>query len=256
MGADSSSESAPVAAAARKAGDVDSVDEALASAARRSALGSVAPGEAPTGVALLRAVGGVRGILESILPGLVFLIVFAITNEAVVSVVAPVLLGLVFLVTRLVRREAVSGAIAGFVLLALSAGLALFTGRAEDNFILGFFINGVLVVVMLVSLAVRWPLIGVAVGYLAGDHPQWRQDRAKWRVATISTLLFAAFPALRLVIEVPLYVSGNAAALATTKLILGVPLYAGVLWITWLLVRTAWSFGRPLISPTDDSTSR
>lgn len=256
MTADPSSESAPDTEAGRTAGDSDSLNEALASAARRSALGSVAPGEAPTGVALLRAVGGVRGILESIVPGLVFLVVFAITNEAVVSVIAPVILGLIFLVARLVRREVVSGAVAGFVLLALSAGLALFTGRAEDNFIMGFVTNGVLVVVMLVSLAVRWPLIGVVVGYLAGDHPHWREDRAKRRVATISTLLFMAFPALRLSIEVPLYLAGNAAALATTKLILGVPLYAAVLWVTWLLVRTAWSFGRPLASPADDSASR
>ena len=39
-------------------------------------------------------------------------------------------------------------------------------------------------------------------------------------------------------------------ALATAKLLLGVPLYAIVLWITWLLVRSVWSFG---MSPSDSS---
>ena len=53
-----------------------------------------------------------------------------------------------------------------------------------------------------------------------------------------------------LAVELPLYFTDQTSALATAKLLLGVPLYAIVLWITWLLVRSVWSFG---MSPSDSS---
>jgi len=45
---------------------------------------------------------------------------------------------------------------------------------------------------------------------------------------------------LRLIVEVPLYASGETEWLAGTKLLLGVPLYAAFLWVTWLLVRAVY----------------
>lgn len=220
----------------------EALGEALAQAARNSAVGKVAPGEAPTAGALLSAVGGVRGLVESILPGLLFLVVFTITGEAVVSVLAPVAISIVFIVVRLVRREPLGTAIAGAFGIALSAGIALFTGDARDNFIVGFFINAAITLVMLVSIAARWPFIGFVVGALSGDRG-WRADRSKFRIALVATILWASFPLLRLAVELPLYFAEQTAALATAKLLLGVPLYAIVLWVTWLLVRSAWSFG-------------
>jgi hypothetical protein len=43
-----------------------------------------------------------------------------------------------------------------------------------------------------------------------------------------------------LVVQVPLYLAQLPDALAATKLLMGVPLYLGLLWVTWMLVRTAW----------------
>ena len=53
-----------------------SLSDAMAAAAKNSGLGKVTPGEAPTASALLGAMGGIRGLVESIVPGLGFLIVF------------------------------------------------------------------------------------------------------------------------------------------------------------------------------------
>ncbi|HPU03196.1 MAG TPA: DUF3159 domain-containing protein, partial [Rhodoglobus sp.] len=58
-----------------------SIRDSFAAAARRSGLGKVAPGENPSGSALLAAMGGVRGLVESILPGLGFLVVYTITQQ-------------------------------------------------------------------------------------------------------------------------------------------------------------------------------
>ncbi len=43
-----------------------------------------------------------------------------------------------------------------------------------------------------------------------------------------------------LLIEIPLYLTAQVELLAGIKLITGVPLYAALLWVTWLLVRTVF----------------
>ncbi|MEQ1735699.1 MAG: DUF3159 domain-containing protein [Rhodoglobus sp.] len=218
---------------------------AFAAAARKSGLGKVAPGETPSGSALLSAMGGVRGLVESILPGLGFLVVYTITQQLVPSVLFPLGLAAVFVLARVVLRQPWTSAAAGVIGIALSAGLALITGRAEDNFLFGFVINGVFLTALLASLVVRWPLIGVIAALITGEGTGWKTDRAKVKVALIATVLWCGLFAVRLGVELPLYFAGNTAALATLKLILGVPLYAAVLWVTWLLVRTAYARPKP-----------
>lgn len=213
--------------------------EAMAAAAQRSGLGRVKPGETPTAGALLAAIGGVRGLVESILPGLGFLVTYTVTQNLLLSVLAPLVVALAFIVIRLVMRQAVTTAIAGALGIGISAALALFTGNANDNFVPGFFINGAVVLAMLISLAARRPFVGLIVGLLLNDD-DWYRDPAKLRVAAIATILWTALSGLRLAVQLPLYFAGATSALAATKLVMGVPLYAGLLWVTWLLVRTAW----------------
>jgi hypothetical protein len=219
--------------------DIPSFREAMAAAAQRSGLGRVTPGETPTAGALLAAIGGIRGLVESILPGLGFLVTYTVTKDVLPSVLAPLGLSALFVVARLVMRQSVTTAVAGALGVGISAALALFTGNANDNFVPGFFINGGVLLAMLLSLVVRRPFVGIIVGLLLGDD-DWRKDPAKLRVATVATILWATLSALRLAVQLPLYFAEATEALAATKLVMGVPLYAGLLWVTWLLVRTAW----------------
>ncbi len=217
------------------------LSEQLRAAAQRAGIGKVAPGEVPTGHALLTAIGGVRGLIESILPGLGFLVIYTITHELLPSVLAPVALGVVFVVVRAVQRGPVPQAIAGLLGILLSALLALISGRTIDNFIPGIVINSVSALVLLVSLAARWPLIGIVVGLLTNEGSAWRADRAKRRVLTLTTWLWVLLFGIRLAVEVPLFLAGDVALLGALKLLLGVPFYAAMLWVTWLLVRTVYS---------------
>lgn len=222
----------------RPSPEPETFSAAFADAARRSALGHLKPGEAPTGRALLEAMGGTRGLIESILPGVVFLAVYTVTKSVPWSVGAPGIVSLGFIAVRLVQRQPATLAVAGLFGVLVSAILAIVTGRAANNFLLGFGIDAALSIVMLVSLAVRRPLIGLLIGLLSGDPVGWRTDRAKRRVAVIATVLWAAFPLARLAVQGPLYLADLPTALGTAKLIMGVPLYAGVVWVTWLLVRS------------------
>ncbi|QWT23408.1 DUF3159 domain-containing protein [Subtercola sp. PAMC28395] len=216
------------------------LSDAFAAAARRSGIGQVEPGQAPTAHSLLRAMGGARGLIESILPGLAFLVIYTFTKDLTPSVIAPVAVSLVFILARAVTRSAVMPAVVGLLGVAVSAALALFTGRAEDNFLPGLVINAVSLVVLLGSIAARWPLIGLIVGVLTGDATGWKSDPAKFRVVLIATWCWVGLFGIRLGVELPLYLAGNAEALGSMKLLLGIPLYAGMLWVTWLLVRAAF----------------
>jgi hypothetical protein len=225
--------------------------ESLSRAAKSSGFGQLQPGETPSAKALLGAIGGIRGVFESVLPGIAFLVLYLTTHNLLDSVLVPALLALIFAVARAGARSSLTSAIAGAVLLAISAVLVLITGRAVTNFVPGILINAVGLVVMLVSILVRWPLIGAVVGLLFGDVDGWRQDPPKRRILTIATWLWVGLFVVRLALEVPLYLADNVAALGVVRLITSVPLYALVLWATWLLVRGVYAGDRP--AAEDDS---
>jgi hypothetical protein len=225
---------------AAAAAQTPTLREAFGEAARRAGVAKVAPGEAPSGSALLAAIGGVRGIVESLLPGLVFLVTYAITKELVASVIAPAIVAIGFIVARVVSRTPVTSAIAGAIGIAFSAAVALFTGNVNDAFVPGLITNVVFLVALLVSILVRWPLLGLVASALTGDITGWRASPSKRRVAVVATIVWAGLFTARILVQVPLYLASATEPLAAAKLVMGVPLYAAVLWITWLLMRTAY----------------
>lgn len=223
---------------ARSDNERDSAD-ALADRLRQSAFGTVTPGQTPTASDIWSAVGGVRGLVEAIVPGLTFLTVFSLTGVLLWSVLAPLGLAAGFVLARVISHSTVQPALIGMAGIAASAAVALLSGRPEDNFVLGLWVNGIGLTVMLVSIAVGRPLIGVISGLLVSD-PHWRADRAKRRLATIATTLWVGLFGARLVVQVPLFVQGAVAELAIARLVMGLPLYALVLWLSWLLMRSVY----------------
>ena len=211
----------------------------IGEAVEKSAFGAVKPGEKPEPEALWAAVGKTRGVVEALLPGLGFLTVYTLTQDVVWSVSAPVALAVLFIFARLMQRSPAMPAVAGLVGIAASAGVALWSGRAEDNFLLGFITNGVWIAVLLVSLLIRRPLVGVIAGALAGDS-EWHGRVSTRRIAWITTWMWVAVFSLRLTVQLPLFFAGEVQGLAVAKLVMGVPLYAIALWFTWLLMRAAY----------------
>ena len=236
----------------RETGVPGAIGESLANAARKSGIGQLADSDTSTGTALMAALGGVRGLLETILPGLVFLILFTFTTNVPLSLGASVLVAVVFTAVRIIGKTPVTQAIAGLIGVGASAILALITGRGEDNFLFGIGLNLLYGAALLISMLVRWPLIGLASGYLMGDGLAWRKDRTKFRVMQALTFLWFLLFAARLIVELPLYLAHTDAAttgLGIAKLIMGVPLYAPLLLVTWFVVRGLYGVGG---SPKND----
>jgi hypothetical protein len=190
---------------------------------------------------VLKSVGGLRGLAEGILPGLVFLVVFTVSAQLQAALIASLAVAAVFTIVRLVQRTPVTQALSGLVGVGICAWVANTTGRAEDFYVWGFVTNSAYIAAMLISLAIKWPLAGVAFGFIRGEGVHWRRDRARRRVYNIATWIIITVLALRLAVQVPLYLMGEPGlvALGTTRLLMGVPLYALGLWVAWLVSRPA-----------------
>jgi hypothetical protein len=187
----------------------------MADAMRKSRLANGVAEDAHVGTALLGSVGGIRGIIESVLPTLVFLVLHLITKDVLISTLVPVGVAVVFIMVRAATRKPMTPAVTGALLLAGTAVLAIVTNKAENNFLPGIFINSAFAIGFLVSLIVRWPAVGLFVGLLLGERVEgWREIPAQRAAFTVATWIWTGMYAL------------------------GVPLYALVLLATWFLIRS------------------
>lgn len=218
---------------------------------------------------LASSVGGVRGVLEALAPGLVFVVVYLITFELTPTLVASLGVALLAVLVRLVQRTPVTQAFSGVAGVLIGVLWAWRSGDARDYFAFGLWTNGAYLAACLISVAVRWPLVGIVVEALrAGfgtaqtttENPfagfsRWRLDRALVRRYQIATGIWGTLFAARLAVQLPLYLDDQTESigwLGTARLAMGVPLWALTMWLTWVLVRqpsAAPAQTRPHLAP-------
>ena len=145
-------------------------------------------------------------------------------------------------VIRLLRRDPLQNVLAGFLGVGIAAFLAARTGRAEDVFLPGLLVNLGYGLAFLVSILVRWPLLGVFVGLVSGQGMSWRNDPDLARAYARASTLWVGMFALRLVVQVPLYLAGDEQLgwLAGARLVMSWPLFLLVAYVSWLIVRPAY----------------
>lgn len=200
------------------------------------------PAEVRAETALLeKAIGGWRGIIDSGLPTLVFVVAYLVTSSNLsIAVFTALGAGLVVVAYRLIRRQPLRQVLSGFVGVAISAAFAKFTGRAENYFIPGFLQNLAYGSAFLISILVRWPLLGVAMGFLSGQRTGWRKDARLRHVYSAASWIWVALFFGRLIVQVPLYLANDIAVLGVLKVIMGIPLYIAAAWFTYRLLAPVW----------------
>jgi hypothetical protein len=213
-------------------------DKVRASAAKRLGVNSSDGNLSLDGKSLLEGMGGKLGITETILPSVLFGTSFALTGQAIIAVSLAGGTSALFILYRLITRKSASSALIGAIAAGFAAWLALREGgEAVDYFVPGFITNAVYGSVLLISILVRWPIIGVLVEILRGNATSWRKDRKKLTIYSLVTAMWVGFFSLRLAVQVPLYLAGSAELLATARVAMGPPLYALVILVTWLILR-------------------
>ena len=89
----------------------------------------------------------------------------------------------------------------------------------------------------LISIAVRWPLLGVIVASLRGGDMSWRKDPEQVRLYSRASWVWVALFSLRLAVQLPLYLASALTALGAARIAMGIPLFAVGIWLSWLILR-------------------
>lgn len=191
-----------------------------------------------TATDLFEAMGGRHGIAESGIPALVFVIAYTASgNDLTLAIWSAVAVGVVAALIRLLRRETLQYAFAGLAGVALAAFVASRTGRAEDFFLPGLLLNAAYAAAYAISIAIRWPLIGLIVGALLGEGTKWRENRDEVRVYSRASWIWVGVFVSRLAVQLPLYLAGSLVALGVARTAMGVPVFALGVWLTYLVLR-------------------
>jgi hypothetical protein len=213
---------------------------------------------------LAKALGGRRGMLEAGVPTAVFTIVFLTTHELKLSVLVAVACAAVLLVVRVRQRtttQFVLNSVVGIGIGALFAWRAARGGGDANDQALAYFLPGILYnlgysVVMVLTILVRWPIVGFLVGSVTGDPTAWHDDRETVRLCSRLTWLLVLPCVVRVLVQGPVYLAGRngwwdedsaVATLGVAKLAMGWPLQlAALAAMVWLLSRNRTPAGGPL----------
>lgn len=204
---------------------------------------------------LATALGGRRGMLEAAVPTIAFTILFVTTHELRTAIIASCAVVALLLVARLVQRQTIQfcfNALVGIGIGALFAARAAKGGGDAGDQALAYFLPGIIYnagyfLVLLLSVLVRWPILGFMIGSVTGDPTGWRADAAVVKLCNRLTLVLAAPCLLRVVVQAPIYLAGRlgwwdkdfaVSVLAGSKLVMGWPLQvAALVAMAWLLSR-------------------
>ncbi|MFC8848375.1 MULTISPECIES: DUF3159 domain-containing protein [unclassified Micromonospora] len=181
--------------------------------------------------------GGWRGLVESSIPVVVF-VVANIVGELRPAVIASVAVALLIAALRLVQRRPVRHAVNGLVGVGIGAAIAWRTGDERDFYLPGILYGIGYGLALLVSAAVKQPLVGWIWSVLvAKGRSEWRDDPRLVRTFTQLTVLWGVVWLAKVGVQAALYLAHQDTALGVARLALGYPPYALLLLITVWTVR-------------------
>lgn len=203
----------------------------------------------PLSEQIAEQLGGVRGLIESSIPVLAFVLFNVLFGESVIglekrtallwaiigSVGSAVAIGAV----RLARKQPVRHAVNGLFGIALGAWLAWRSGDAKNFYLPGILLTFGQAAVLLVSVAFRKPLIGYAWGIMANKGRQdWFGNARLFRAFQWLTLLWVVSLVIRAGIQFYLWKLGEANALGVVRILISWPIYAATFAFTaWIIHR-------------------
>jgi hypothetical protein len=190
--------------------------------------------------------GGVGGMVDSALPVIVFVIVNAIAGLGW-GIGAAIAAAVGVAALRIRRRQPVTQAVAGVIGVGIAAFIAYRTGSAKGYFLLGIWSYLLYGGALLLSVLVRWPLIGVLWEAINGRGVGWRADRRLVRRYDYATLVWVVVFALRYLVQNYLYDADQVGWLAVFRIAMGFPLFvvagAATVWIVAGTTRLLGSSG-------------
>lgn len=188
---------------------------------------------------VLAAFGGKKGLIDSGIPAVIFLIVFNVTDRLNSALFASIAISAILTIIRLARRDTIQHAVSGFIGLLICAWFANRTGNASDLYIPKLLTNLGYGTLYLVGNLVGWPILGLMLGPILGENLKWRNHPERKRAYTLASWLWVAMFFTRIAVQYPIYRSGNVNLLGTVNLAMGYPLFIATAYGSWMLLKNA-----------------
>ncbi|NMD61915.1 DUF3159 domain-containing protein [Rhodococcus globerulus] len=192
----------------------------------------------PKQQSVMDQLGGVSGLVYTSLPILIFVPVNSIWNLTA-AIWAAVGVAVLIAAWRVFRKESIQPAISGVFGVAVSAFIAHRTGDAKGYFLFGIYTSLAYGAAFVVSILIRWPLVGIIWGFLNGHGNLWRRHKGAVRAYDIATAAWALVFGARYVVQSQLYDTDHTGWLAVARIAMGWPLAGLAFVVTIWAVRKA-----------------
>jgi vacuolar-type H+-ATPase subunit I/STV1 len=195
---------------------------------------------AATEAALGEAFGGVRGMIETVVPGLLFVAIYTVNKDLHISAIAALAVSLLMGVVRLVRKDTVKHAFSGVFGVAFGVVFAMMTGNAKDFYLPGMIYTLGLALAYLVSTALGFPLMGVILGPLFKENLSWRKrNPGRKKAYAKASVAWGLILLAKCAILFPLYWWADTTQLGWVLISLKIPPFLLAVWLTWVFLAKA-----------------
>lgn len=215
----------------------DNTDHESTDGPQGSSAGDEAEVRAATEAALLDAFGGILGMVETTVPGLVFVVVYTVNHDIKSSALAALALSVALGVARLARKDTLKHAFSGVFGIAFGALFAMMSGNAKNFYLPGMLYTLGLGVAYVLSALAGFPLLGLILGPVFKENLSWRtRNPGRLRAYTKASWAWGLILLAKSAILFPLYWWGNATQLGWVKVALGIPPFLLSVYLTWIFL--------------------
>ncbi|MGW6294885.1 DUF3159 domain-containing protein [Streptomyces sp. NPDC055058] len=195
---------------------------------------------AVTEAALFEAFGGVRGMVETVLPGLLFVSIYTINKDLHMSAIAALAVSLVLVVVRLAMKDTVKHAFSGVFGVGFGVVFAMMTGNAKDFYLPGMLYTLGLALAYIITAMAGVPLIGLMLGPIFRENLSWRtRNPGRKKAYTKSSYAWGLILLGKSAILFPLYWWADTTQLGWVLVALKIPPFLLAVYLTWVFLAKA-----------------
>ncbi|MFF9018184.1 DUF3159 domain-containing protein [Streptomyces sp. NPDC014870] len=193
-----------------------------------------------TEAALFEAFGGLRGMIETVVPGLLFVTIFTINKNLHVSAIAALAVSLVLVAVRLIRRDTVKHAFSGVFGVAFGVVFAMMTGNAKDFYLPGMLYTLGLALAYIITALAGVPLIGLILGPVFKENLSWRtRNPGRKKAYTKASWAWGLILLAKCAILFPLYWWADTTQFGWVLVALKIPPFLLAVYLTWVFLAKA-----------------
>ncbi|MFD5628401.1 MULTISPECIES: DUF3159 domain-containing protein [unclassified Streptomyces] len=195
---------------------------------------------AVTEAALFEAFGGVRGMVETVVPGLLFVTIFTINKDLHSAAIAALAVSVLLVVVRLIMKDTVKHAFSGVFGVAFGVVFAMMTGNAKDFYLPGMLYTLGLAVAYIATTLAGVPLIGLMLGPVFKENLSWRtRNPGRKKAYAKASWAWGLILLAKCAVLFPLYWWGDTTQFGWVLIALKIPPFLLAVWLTWVFLAKA-----------------